>query len=202
MLGMLFQNEANIHPKRKRWTREECHRLSDRMEIPERYELIDGMIFLPSPTSPARRITSIYAHKWLAEQFGYMQAGTNGVIEIDGEFGEYNEPEIDILVTSKSLLDYFPHHPAAQDSVLVIEVSGPTLWFDMNVKALLYARAGIAEYWVMDVMGRQILRHRKPGKNGYRDIVIFGDNERIAAPGRSETARVGELFAPLSASNE
>jgi len=46
------------------------------------------------------------------------------------------------------------------------------------------------------------LRHRKPGRNGYHDIVIFGENAMIAVPGRSETARVGELFAPVTISEE
>ena len=82
--------------------------------------------------------------------------------------------------------------------MLVVEVSDSSLWFDLNVKAKIYARVGIAEYWVMDVaMGVRFCGIVNPSRKRLRrNCHIFGEDELIAAPGRSETARVGELFAP------
>jgi Uma2 family endonuclease len=44
----------------------------------------------------------------------------------------------------------------------VIEISHTTLREDMSIKASLYARAGISEYWIVDIIGRRVIVHRDP----------------------------------------
>ncbi len=53
--------------------------------------------------------------------------------------------------------------------------------------ARLYAQAGIAEYWVVDVTGRRLLIHGVPGSDGYTQVTEF-----------SETDTAAPLFAPTN----
>jgi Uma2 family endonuclease len=70
-------------------------------------------------------------------------------------FRKHNEPEPDLLVTKRSIRDY-NSIPTRDDLWLVIEVSDTTLQFDLTVKAHLYARAGIVEYWVVAVQEKSL----------------------------------------------
>jgi hypothetical protein len=54
-------------------------------------------------------------------------------------------------------------NPQSQDIRLLVEIADSSLNFDVNVKAALYARAGIVEYRVVDVTGRRLYCHRNPG---------------------------------------
>jgi Uma2 family endonuclease len=62
---------------------------------------------------------------------------------------------------------------------LAVEISDSTLSFDLGEKLGVYARAGIPEYWVVDVNARVIHRHSKPSNQGYADIVAFQFGETI-----------------------
>jgi Uma2 family endonuclease len=66
---------------------------------------------------------------------------------------------------------------AAADVVLAVEISDTTLAEDMGIKALLYGRYGIPEYWVVDVEGRMIHQHWAPNAAGYgeRRAIMFGE---------------------------
>jgi len=57
--------------------------------------------------------------------------------------------------------------PEAADVLLLIEVSDSSLAFDQSVKLNLYARYGVAEYWVVDVEGKRIVTYREPTAKGY-----------------------------------
>ncbi len=95
------------------------------------------------------------------------------------------EPDFAVLATD---------HPARTergylrpvDIRLVAEVSDATLARDITAKAVLYARAGIAEYWVIDVAGRRLLIHSDAQPDGYARVMEYTETE-IAAP----------LFAPM-----
>ncbi len=65
---------------------------------------------------------------------------------------------------------------ALADVALVVEVADTTRDIDLGRKAALYARGGIAEYWVADLQNAEIVRHWQPGAEGYgaRDVAPFG----------------------------
>ena len=78
----------------------------------------------------------------------------------------------------------------------MVEVADTSLTFDLTVKAALYARAGIVEYWVLDVSGRRLVVHRDPRDGRYRSIVAFSEQESaapLASPGSA--FRIGDAFA-------
>ena len=202
MTETLLRPETETRRPQKLWTKAECHRLVERGELDERYELIEGIVYEPMPKHTPHVIALIAIFEWLVEVFGLKFVQKEDPISILGRAGKYNEPEPDVAVLRQPTKSFLAGRPGPENILLVVEVSDSSLWFDRNIKAKVYARAGIAEYWVIDVNGRQIFRHRKPGKNGYGEIITFGEGEMIAAPGRGETARVGELFAPVSVTNE
>ena len=84
-------------------------------------------------------------------------------------------------------------HPTTAD--LVVEVADSSLDFDTNEKRLLYARAGIREYWVVDINGRRLLVYRDPQGGDYATQQTFGPAESVsplAVP--SATVRVADML--------
>ena len=64
--------------------------------------------------------------------------------------------------------------------LLLIEVSDSALAFDQGVKRALYARHGIAEYWIVDIPGQRIQVHRDPLAGSYRFIQEFAGDEPVS----------------------
>ena len=71
--------------------------------------------------------------------------------------------------------------PEAADIYLIIEVSDSTLRYDQGRKRRLYARAGIPEYWIMDINGRRFLRHTGLDGDDYRQVDQFVVGDTIDA---------------------
>ena len=113
---------------------------------------------------------------------------------LPGEEGDTTEPEPDFAVTRQSASAYFENNPGPQDASLVVEVADSSLNFDLTTKALLYTCVGIPEYWVMDVNGRRLHRHRQPTQDGYRDIMIFSETQSISPLNRAESAPVSDFL--------
>jgi len=71
-------------------------------------------------------------------------------------------------------------NPQPAEVALALEVSDTSLAFDLTRKASLYARAGIQEYWVLDVTARRLIVHRQPTNGKYTSIVAYDENESVA----------------------
>jgi Uma2 family endonuclease len=84
-------------------------------------------------------------------------------------------------------------HPTMAD--LVVEVADSSLDFDTNEKRLLYARAGIREYWVVDINGRRLRIYRDPRGGDYASQLAFGPAEAVSPlAALSATVRVADLL--------
>ena len=59
--------------------------------------------------------------------------------------------------------------PFAADALLVIEVAESSLAYDRDTKVPRFARAGVAEVWLIDVAGETLVRYRHPDGDRYRD---------------------------------
>lgn len=75
---------------------------------------------------------------------------------------------------------YAAGDPGPADVLLVIEVADTTRDYDRQVKLPLYARAGIAEAWLLDLQGDMLEVHRDPGPDGYTLIRQYHRGERVA----------------------
>lgn len=79
-------------------------------------------------------------------------------------------PQPDILLLRPRADDYQHGGPLVADVVLLVEIAETSLPFDRTEKMQLYGRAGIAEYWLLDLEGRALSICRDPSPDGYRDV--------------------------------
>ena len=73
-----------------------------------------------------------------------------------------SEPEPDGMVVRGRVRDYGDRHPSPSEVALVIEVADATLAADRTFKMALYAQAGIAVYWIVNLTDRQIEVYTEP----------------------------------------
>lgn len=175
-------------------TRAEYHRAIDAgiYENHERLELLDGLVcdrmtILPPHTTAVETLAD-----WLRTVISRGQTVRSQqpiVIE------PLSEPEPDLAVVLGARKDYARQHPVPGQTLLVVEVSDSSLGQDLGLKLEIYARAGIAVYWVVDLNGRRILEHRSPGGSGYAEITEFGETDFIRPPWDSDVSvQVRELL--------
>ncbi len=168
-------------PPRKRWTREECtiFEASGVFER-ERLELVDGELISKMgknrPHVNALRMMLI----WLQTTFGNEFVDPEAPIDVHPDENASNEPEPDLIVLKRECSTFVSANPQPQDIRLLVEVSDSSLNYDLSVKARLYARAGIVEYWVLDVNGRRLISHREPQGNQYSSVTIYAEHEFVA----------------------
>ncbi len=74
--------------------------------------------------------------------------------------GEHSEPEPDVAVVAGEPEDYIAAHPST--AALVVEVADASLPLDRRFKATIYARAGLREYWIVNLVDRVLEVHREP----------------------------------------
>jgi len=168
-------------PVRKRWTRSDCALLEDSgVWQGQRFELIDGDLYDKMGKKRPHVIASTIIRAWLEQKFGWEFIDVEASIDVAPEDNPTNEPEPDIIVLNRDTSSFRSANPGPQDLHLVVEVADTTLHFDLTVKAALYARAGIAEYWVLDVSGRRLIVHRDPRAGKYTVVLVYSEQEAVA----------------------
>lgn len=182
-------------PPHKLWTRAECEALERAGLLDmERYELVAGELVLKMGKNKPHMLVQALLLQWFQGLFGALFVLQDPTVDIHPGDNTTNEPQPDVIVMSRSIRD-IPSRPQATDVVLLAEVSATTLSFYLTVKAGLYARAGIAEYWVVDLAGRQVIVHRRPEAGRYLEVVGYAEEENVATLGAPEVlVRVGDLF--------
>ena len=182
-------------PPRKRWTRAECTSLeASGLLDQESLELVAGELI--SKMGKKRRHVSSFTplQAWLMQVFGWSFVNAEAPIDVAPEDNPTNEPVPDLIVLRQDQ-SHFTSNPRAQDLLLAVEIADTSLNFDLTVKAALYARAGVSEYWVLDVSGRRLLVHRNPQSGAYADVAAYSEHESaspLAAP--QAQFRVADAF--------
>jgi len=135
-----------------------------------RVELINGEIVNMPPIGPdhAGSVDGVYRILLTALGDAAMVRGQNPLRLDVG-----SEPELDITVVRPRPDGYRRSHPTPEDVLLVIEVSESTLTFDRQTKGLLYARAGILDYWITNLVDKQVEVHRDPSPEGYMTVQVL-----------------------------
>lgn len=175
------------------WTRDDCDRMQTAGLLPAAWELVNGEIItkMGQNLPHASRVSRLFS--WLTSVFGPESVLTHCSIDVAPEDNPTSKPEPDLTVVSGGWTS-MRQNPTPREIVLVVEVSDTTLEFDLNVKAGLYARAGIGEYWVVDINGRRVHQFREPGASGYRRRDAAEGEAAFSPAGRSEALSVAQLF--------
>jgi len=159
----------------------------------ERFELIEGALIPKVPKSHPHSVVLVVLLEWLQRHFRGRRVAPSA-IDVRPEDNPINEPEPDLIVLTGPI-DRLKRRPQPQDVLLVVEISDTTLAFDLVVKARLYARAGIPEYWVADINGAKIFAHRNPSPGGYGSVTTYSVDDRIASLAAPDAEiQVGELL--------
>jgi Uma2 family endonuclease len=155
-------------PDLAHWTRELVLALP---EDGQRYELLDGeLLVTPSPRPRHQVIVGEIAMRLAA----YVQsAGIGRVLaspaDLFGRMGQLLQPDL-FVIPSRAVPERWDALP---DPILVVEVLSPsTARYDRGLKRRFYLRAGVPEFWIVDVDARMVERWR-PGDE--RPEIVDGE---------------------------
>jgi len=111
-------------------------------------ELLEGWLVFKMPKNPPHRVTTRLVRTALENILppGWYVDSQEPITLSN------SEPEPDIVVVRGDTRQYLDRHPGAEDIALIIEVSDTTLQRDRTVKKRIYARAGIAIYWIVNLV--------------------------------------------------
>ena len=165
--------------KAKLWTVDDYHRMVETGVLTgsDRVELLEGQVIEMNPQLPPHAATTQRAFRYLdrlLEPVAYVR------MQLPVTLKPKSEPEPDIAVVRIDANEYGDRHPTPDDIFLIIEVADSTLLGDRQQKALLYAKAGIADYWILDVNAKQVYVFREPTPEGYQQETIVAANTMLA----------------------
>jgi Uma2 family endonuclease len=162
--------------------------------VGQRFELIDGDLIDKMGQNPqhassigrvSRRLTSLCGMDTVLVQ-----------VPIEASVADSNRslPEPDVAVLRELKADYDVRHPRGDETLLVVEIAETTVAFDLSRKAILYARAGVPEYWVLDLVRRVLVVHRQSDGSQFKLIQIHTEDEMVSMEGRPEAVKVKDLL--------
>lgn len=176
---------AHVDVKTRRWRRVEYERLIETgfFQPGDPVELVGGQLIVAEPQG-SRHFAAVQAmEEALRKAFGRgWQIRGQGPLALDEE----SEPEPDVAVVPGSFRDYVAGHPSRP--ALVVEISESSLALDRDHKGSLYARAGLADYWIVNLVDQTLEVHRDPDPDPaapfgwrYRSVEVLR-GEAFASP--------------------
>jgi Uma2 family endonuclease len=143
----------------------------------DRVELIEGAMLDRAPIGAKHAAATARLARLCI-----LAVGDRSVVSPGGpvNLGAYSEPQPDVLLLKPRADCYAAKIPDAADVLLLIEVSDSTLTFDQSIKRDLYARYGIAEYWVVDVNDKRLTTYREPASEGYAHRAEFAATDTVS----------------------
>ena len=171
-------------PKPHQWTRSEYVEMFDAgvFEPQDRLELIEGEIVDMSPQNCPHATGVTLVQETLSDIF---RSSSTIRVQLPMDVNEISQPEPDIAVVEGKARDYLNHHPMT--ALLIVEVSDTTLDYDRETKSSLYAKAGIEDYWIVNLADRQLEVYRCPASManrpfgfGYKQINYYTDEDSIS----------------------
>ena len=167
---------------KRRFTVDEFRRMGETGILGEddRVELIDGEILTMTPIGPrhascVRRLVAVLS----------PLVGTSAIVDVQNplRLGEHAEPQPDVVLLKPRPDYYRQSHPGPRDVLLVIEVADTSAEYDRAVKVPQYARAHIAELWLVTLSEGIIEIYRQPAGGEYGEHLAVGPGGWLPLPG-------------------
>jgi len=169
--------------QRHLYTREEYRSAAVADALGEkRVELIEGQIIDVAPIGDAHAAINHPLAELLQSVFGPAFAVRTQAPIALGDYALPSELLPDIAVVVGSWRDYISRTPNAADIRLVAEIADTTLNTDRALKSALYATARIPEYWIVNLVDRQLEVFRNPIGAGYDPAVVFRPGDAVTPP--------------------
>jgi Uma2 family endonuclease len=139
----------------------------------ERVELLSGVIVEMSPQDP-RHAFAVERLTALLVPLARGKASLRPQLSFVASDDSVPEPDLALVPVA----DYSAAHPMS--AFLVIEVASSSLRKDRSIKAEVYARAGVPEYWVVDLAGRCVEVRTEPVGDVYTKLVTAHPGDKLA----------------------
>lgn len=140
-----------------------------------RLELVRGEIREMAPIGPMHEDVVDILNEWsfdkVSKRARVRIQQSVGLPELD------SAPEPDVAWVRPRR--YGQERPQAGDVFLIIEVAESSLREDRGDKAALYAAAGVADYWVVNLPDRSVEVRRDPQADGYRTVTVHRDQDEV-----------------------
>lgn len=166
--------------RRRRFTLGEYHRMGESgiLGAGDRVELIEGEIVEMTPigshhAGTVARIQHLFS----------ARLGERAVVGVQNPLvlrAHESEPEPDVVLLAPRTDFYASALPEPSDVRLLVEVADLSLAYDRRTKLPLYARAGVAEAWLVDIDAGGVDLYSGPSADGYADVRSAGRDERFS----------------------
>jgi Uma2 family endonuclease len=164
---------ASQAPSRRPLLRKEYERLVELGTFgEEKLELIEGEIVRMSPQG----VPHAFAIELLTERLFAALGGRARVrVQLPFAAGDSSLPEPDLAVIAPD----GPRKAHPDEALLIIEVAQTSLDYDLEVKVPLYARSKVAELWVVDVEGQQVIVHTNARGGRWSRVETLGRGAQL-----------------------
>jgi Uma2 family endonuclease len=164
--GLLTRNPWVV---RRPLTVAEYHRMGEVGILTEhdRVELIEGELVAMSPIGSVHAGTTNTLTRRLVQV-----VGDRGIVAVGNpvQLDDLSEPQPDFTVLKPRDDDYRRATPRPDEVLLIIEVADSSLAYDRNVKRSLYARHGIPEFWIVNLVAGEVEVCRGPQGEEYTSV--------------------------------
>jgi len=173
-----YNDSMSVQLTRHRFTVDDYHAMAEAGALREddRVELIEGEIVDMTPIG----LRHMAAVDILTRRLT-LGCGERAIVRVQGaiQLGPHSEPQPDLVVLKPRDDFYRTKAATADDVLLLIEVADSSLQFDRTVKLPLYARAGVPEVWLVDLVRDEVEVHGDPGPEGFRRTETCGRGTRL-----------------------
>lgn len=164
---------------RKRFTADDYQRMGQAgiLRKKDHVELIDGEIVTMTPIGPRH-----CANVDRAVRAFVTKAGDSAIVRVQGSvrLDLYTEPQPDLVLLRPRTDFYASHHPGPADILLIVEVADSSIEYDREVKARVYARSGVHEYWLVDLNGQELDCYLAPENGTYQNVQRYTRGQLLA----------------------
>ena len=158
----------------------------------EPIELLNGVLVRKMPKNPKHAVATELGRRAIEKAIpsGWHVRG-EGPVRIPN----YDEPEPDLAVVRGDVDEYSARHPGPGEIALLVEVADGSLARDRGEKRDIYARAGIAFYWIVNLADRQIEVYANPVGGVYPAPMVLDELDSL------ELFVDGQTLGPIPVAN-